>query len=250
MRRVVRELGLDAGPGQQAPAPDPGKPRVDGVRGLPRRDEDRGPVALAQAPLDQVGQDLPTPGAGRAEDEVHQGLVIGDAQNLKTLFCAALRIQWSTSTSAVIASTIGTARGRTHGSWRPLPASSAGSPSRSTVCWGFMIVAVGLKATLKKISSPLLIPPWIPPERLVAVPMRPSFGTNASLCSEPLRQRPREAAADLEPLGRRQGQHRLREVGLQPVEDRLAQPRGNAAHTAPDDAPHRVALGADLLDPA
>ena len=95
----------------------------------------------------------------------------------------------------------------------------------STVFWGFMIVAVGLKATLKKISSPLLIPPWIPPERLVAVPTRPAFGHEGVVVLGALEERAGEAAADLEALGRRQRKHRLREVGLEPVEDRLAEAR-------------------------
>ncbi len=42
--------------------------------------------------------------------------------------CPRCRSAWSTSTSAIIASTMGTARGRTQGSWRPLPSSSVGLP--------------------------------------------------------------------------------------------------------------------------
>ena len=48
-------------------------------------------------------------------------------------------------------------------------------------------MAVGLKATLTRMSSPLLIPPWTPPERLVLVRGRPSSpGTKGSLCSDPV----------------------------------------------------------------
>ena len=88
---------------------------------LGRGNEDRWAVGLPEAPLDQIGQNLPAPRAARPEYEINQGLVIRRAQKLKILFWEALRIQWSTRTSAAIASTMGTALGRTHGSWRPRP---------------------------------------------------------------------------------------------------------------------------------
>jgi hypothetical protein len=85
-----------------------------------------------------------------------------------------------------MASTIGTARGTTHGSWRPLPVISAALPSPSIVCWLCIMVATGLKATLNSIGIPLLIPPWMPPEKLVRVPTLPSaFLMKISLCSDP-----------------------------------------------------------------
>ena len=93
------------------------------------------------------------------------------------------------------------------------------------------------------------MPPWTPPERLVAVRTPPAFGTKASLCSEPFSERAGKAAADLEALGRGKRKHRLGQVGLEAVEDRLAEARRDAADAAVDDAADRVALGADLLDP-
>ena len=42
---------------------------------------------------------------------------------------------WSMTTMAAIASTIGTARGTTHGSWRPLVANEPGVPSYCAVSW-------------------------------------------------------------------------------------------------------------------
>ena len=46
---------------------------------------------------------------------------------------------------------------------------------------------MGLKATRITIASPLLMPPWIPPELFVAVrSWAPSLGRKASLCSLPL----------------------------------------------------------------
>ena len=72
-----------------------------------------------------------------------------------------------------MASTMGTARGSTHGSCRPRPLSTVGLPSSSTVSWACMMVAGGLKAARRTMFSPLLIPPWMPPERFVLVLMRP-----------------------------------------------------------------------------
>ena len=67
-----------------------------------------------------------------------------------------------------MASTIGTARGSTQGSWRPW----ASQRDRVAVAIDGLlarceIVAVGLKATRKTMSSPLLMPPCTPPERLL-----------------------------------------------------------------------------------
>ena len=61
-------------------------------------------------------------------------------------------------------------------------------------------------------------------------------------------QRTGEAAADLEAFGRGQREHRLGEVGLEAVEDGLAQPRRHAAHATLDDAADGVALAAHGLD--
>lgn len=59
---------------------------------------------------------------------------------------------------AAMASTIGTARGNTHGSWRPLAFNVVSMPSILTVSCSISTVATGLNATRKKISCPLLIP--------------------------------------------------------------------------------------------
>ena len=74
---------------------------------------------------------------------------------------------------AAMASTLGTARGNTHGSWRPLAFNVVSMPSILTVSCSISTVATGLNATRKKISCPLLIPPWIPQEWLVRVSIRP-----------------------------------------------------------------------------
>ena len=93
---------------------------------------------------------------------------------------------WSRTTRATIDSTIGTALGNTQGSCLPLAANVVASPRALMVCCSLRIVAVGLKATRITIGSPLLIPPWMPPELLVAVCKLPSpVARKASLCSLP-----------------------------------------------------------------
>ena len=69
------------------------------------------------------------------------------------------------------------------------------------VCCALRIVAVGLKATRITIASPLLMPPWIPPELLVAVCREPSVvGRKASLCSLPLSKVPAKPEPISKPL--------------------------------------------------
>lgn len=51
---------------------------------------------------------------------------------------------------AAIASTIGTARGNTHGSWRPRAFSVVSIPSMFTVSCSIKTVATGLNATPKR----------------------------------------------------------------------------------------------------
>src|SRR5437870_7014114 len=63
--------------------------------------------------------------------------------------CALCRSAWSTKTSAVMASTMGTARGRTQGSCRPRALMVVFLNSVFTVSCSRMTVATGLKATRK-----------------------------------------------------------------------------------------------------
>mmetsp|Transcript_4857 Transcript_4857/g.13018 ORF Transcript_4857/g.13018 Transcript_4857/m.13018 type:complete len:240 (+) Transcript_4857:244-963(+) len=96
---------------------------------------------------------------------------------------------------------MGTARGSTHGSWRPLPRNSLAWPSRVTVCCRRPIVLVGLNATRRMMFSPLEMPPWMPPLRLVAVRVRPSSSsTKTSLCSKPVRYVPSKPEPTSKPL--------------------------------------------------
>ena len=149
-----------------------------------------------------------------------------------------------------MASTIGTARGSTHGSWRPWPRASTALPSRSTVCCALRIVAVGLKATRKTMGSPLLMPPWTPPERLVARAHagRSASVTNGSLCSMPVRQRAGEAAADLEALRRRQRHQRRARDRPRACRRPARRARRHAARDALDHAAERVAGAARVVD--
>ena len=57
-----------------------------------------------------------------------------------------------------------------------------------------------------------------------------------------------EAAADFKTLRGGQAEHRFGQIGLQAVENGLAEAGGHAAHDAFDDATDAVALGADVFD--
>lgn len=81
-------------------------------------------------------------------------------------FCARAA---SANTMAAIASTMGTARGRTHGSCRPRPITFTPASSRESVHCSLAIVAVGLNATLKSKGCPEVIPPKTPPALFVFV---------------------------------------------------------------------------------
>ena len=59
----------------------------------------------------------------------------------------------------------------------------------------------------------------------------------------PAHRRAREAGADLEAAARGDRHHRLREHGVEFLEDRLAPARRDAAAHARDDAAYRVAAG-------
>mmetsp|Transcript_55868 Transcript_55868/g.81681 ORF Transcript_55868/g.81681 Transcript_55868/m.81681 type:complete len:217 (+) Transcript_55868:192-842(+) len=110
-------------------------------------------------------------------------------------------ISASASVSATMASTMGTARGSTQGSWRPFPRCSTSVPSRVTVFWSWPMVDVGLNATFTTMVSPLLIPPWMPPLRLVRVRVRPLASRwNSSLCSLPVSSVPPNPEPTSNPL--------------------------------------------------
>lgn len=76
---------------------------------------------------------------------------------------------WSQMMMFAIASTIGTALGSTQASCLPRPLRRVSSWSEVMVGCSLMMVAVGLNATRKMMFSPLDMPPWTPPERLVLV---------------------------------------------------------------------------------
>src|SRR3989339_59950 len=88
--------------------------------------------------------------------------------DLKSHFFLAFAIKYmSISTTATMASATGTARGHRHGSCLPDTAIFACFPLLSTVCCSFEIDDAGFIAMRQIMSSPLLIPPDIPPELLV-----------------------------------------------------------------------------------
>ena len=147
-----------------------------------------------------------------------------------------------------MASTIGTARGRTHGSWRPRALSSAASPVVVTVCCFCAMVATGLKATRKTMSSPLEMPPWTPPLRFVSGAHAIAFLDERVVVLGALEQRAREAGADLKPLARGKAEHGLGEIGLELVEDGLAEADRRVADDAGHHAAERIALCARLFN--
>ncbi len=102
-------------------------------------------------------------------------------QNLNVCVCAAFRIEWSTRTNAAIASRWAR-HGEHTGIMPPGGEELRGLALDIYVGWGRRMVAVGLKATRKQISSPLLMPPCTPPLRLVGVRTRPSRFSKRSLC--------------------------------------------------------------------
>ena len=69
-----------------------------------------------------------------------------------------------------MASATGTMRGTMQGSWRPPMEITVGVPAVSTVCWGFCTLGVGLTASRTTTSSPLEMPPRMPPAWLEAKP--------------------------------------------------------------------------------
>mmetsp|Transcript_46866 Transcript_46866/g.111599 ORF Transcript_46866/g.111599 Transcript_46866/m.111599 type:complete len:314 (+) Transcript_46866:301-1242(+) len=94
--------------------------------------------------------------------------------------------QKSARTRAAMVSTIGTARGTTHGSCRPFASRTVATPMKSAVGWALPMVAGGLNARRSTIGIPFEMPPWTPPEWLVVVTIRPSgMISNMSLWTEP-----------------------------------------------------------------
>ncbi len=118
-----------------------------------------------------------------------------------------------------------------------------------TVFCSDAIVAVGLKATRPTMFAPVVMPPWTPPERFDGgdrPPAGPRF--EGVVVRQPGQSGAGETAADLEPLGGREGDHGLGEVGVELVEDRLAQPRRDVAGDEGDHATQRVAVASSPLD--
>mmetsp|Transcript_28244 Transcript_28244/g.61896 ORF Transcript_28244/g.61896 Transcript_28244/m.61896 type:complete len:265 (+) Transcript_28244:561-1355(+) len=116
-------------------------------------------------------------------------------------FCACCCSMWSQSTRAAMASTMGTARGTTQGSWRPRARSSDSTFSRVTVICLLVMVDVGLNAICTTTVSPFVMPPWMPPERLVRVRTSPESSTkNSSLCWLPVMSVPSKPLPTVNPL--------------------------------------------------
>ena len=124
-----------------------------------------------------------------------------------------------------MASAIGVARMPTQGSWRPLVTTSTGLLLTSIDWRGLMIELVGLIAMLTSRSCPVLMPPSTPPALLVTKPS----GVIESPCVVPRCVDAGEAGADLHALDRVDAHHGVGDVGIQLVEQRLAQAHRHAS---------------------
>ena len=87
-----------------------------------------------------------------------------------------------------------------------------------------MMLEVGLSAMLTTMSWPEEMPPSTPP----ALFERKPAGVSSSRCCAALLLDGREAGADLHALDRVDAHHRVRDVGIEPVEHRLAESRRHA----------------------
>ena len=155
---------------------------------------------------------------------------------------ARWRSQWSASTRQTMASTIGTARGSTQGSWRPPAARRAAWPSRSTVSCCAADGGGGLEGDAQH-DALAVADAALDAAGAVGGGARPAVRAPARRrrCARCRSARAGEAAADLEALRRGQREQALREVGLELVEHRLAEPGRHAARHALDHAAERVA---------
>lgn len=79
-----------------------------------------------------------------------------------------------------MASTSGTARGSTHGSWRPRGCRVTSLPASSTVCCGRRMVAVGLNAA-RTHNDPFYIDPGAAPDRRVRTRSNRSGGVQGGI---------------------------------------------------------------------
>ena len=96
---------------------------------------------------------------------------------------------------------------------------------------------MGLKATRTTMSSPLLMPPCTPPERLVGVRGRPPApGTKGSLCVRPVSSVPAKPLPISKAFEAGQREQAVCEIGFELVEDRLAEAGRDAARDAFYDA--------------
>ena len=150
-----------------------------------------------------------------------------------------------------MASTMGTARGRTQGSWRPSASRVTAAPARSTVCWAQADGGRRLEGDAQQ-DRLAVRDAALHAARAVARGARPASlaGHERIVVLASGEARAGEAAADLEALRGRQREHALREIGLELVEHRLAESRRHAPRQARHDAAEGVAApprGVDAL---
>ena len=192
------------------------------------------------------------------------GNVVTGGSSDEADFLALCMSNSSMTTSAAIASTMGTARGTTQGSCRPRAANVPGVPSYWAVSCDCEIVAGDLKPILdkkKKVVNPL-VPSGMKPEihylpevDVLAIRYPTLHPTTPIGCRTevtillayegvivfaPGDLRPTEARANFESLRRRDGEHCVSELGFELVKYGFAKPGGNVANDAGDRTTYRV----------
>ena len=179
--------------------------------------------------------------APSADDlSVSEGASCGDGVRLAALtspHCARWRSAWSMSTRASMASAMGVARMPTQGSWRPKVSTVEGLPARSMLALGLRIELVGLMAMLATMSWPVEMPPSMPPELLLAKPS----GVSSSPCSVPFWATTPKPAPISTPFTAFDAHQRVGDVGVELVEQRLAQADRHARGLDTDARADRVA---------
>ena len=143
-----------------------------------------------------------------------------------------------------MASAIGTARIPTHGSWRPVVTTSTGLPATSIVRPGLTMLDVGLIAML----TTQVLAGRDAAERAAGVVRQEAVGRQFVAMLRAALRDAGKAGADLDALDRVDAHHRVRDVGIEPVEHGLAEPGGTPVRDDVDARADRIAFAAQRVD--
>ena len=109
-------------------------------------------------------------------------------------------------------------------------------------------MATGLNATARRMSSPLLMPPWMPPLWLRARAHLDALAIEGVVVLGAAQARGRKALPNLEAARGRQTEHRFRKVGRELVEHGLTEPGWHLANDTAHDASHAIAVAPRVFD--